>query len=110
MKSHRRLATWVAVALHLAVFLSVQAAESSGPFDPADAKVWDQDANHRFVWRDRCGNNSADHQLVGGFEWDRDSRGFLARGQGWVGSEYRQGLMMLAFPDANVLNAEQAAY
>jgi len=82
---------------------SSQAAEA---FDPAAARVWDEDANHRFVWRRRCGNNSADHQLAGGFEWSDDSRGFLALGEGWVGRQYRPGLMMLAFPDGNVLNAE----
>ncbi len=83
-----------------------QSSESLGPFDPSAARVWDKDPQHRFVWRDQCGNNGADHQLVGGFEWTDDSRGFLALGEGWVGEKYRRGLMMLAFPDGNVANAE----
>ncbi|MFH1924053.1 MAG: hypothetical protein ABIP48_29720 [Planctomycetota bacterium] len=30
----------------------------------------------------------------------------MALGKGWVGEKYRPGVMMLAFPDGNVLNAE----
>jgi hypothetical protein len=80
--------------------------QSLGPFDPSNARVWDADVDHQFVWRNQCGNNSADHQLGRGFEWSRDSRGFVAIGKGWVGGGYRPGLMMLAFPDGNVMNAE----
>jgi len=73
-------------------------------FDPRDAEIGDRLA-HRFVWRDACGNNSRDHQLAGGFEWEGDSREFLALGEAWVRGKRRGGLLMLSFPDGNVLHA-----
>ncbi len=105
VKTYWMLAALLATALSLAVIASVQAAEPMGVFSPSKAKVWDK-GNRKFVWRDKCGNNMDDHQVAGGFEWERDARGFAAFGEGWVGKEYRKGLMMLAFPDGNVLNAE----
>ncbi len=90
----------------LAIASQAVAEKPLGLFHPSNAKVWDADENHQFAWRDKCGNNMADHQLTGGFEWDHDSRGFVALGEGWVGKEYRPGLMMLAFPDGNILNAQ----
>ncbi len=83
----------------------LEAAEAVTIFQPSSARVWNADENQTFVWRPQCSNNSADHQLAGGFEWERDSRGFVASGKAWVGEQYRDGLMMLAFPDGNVLHA-----
>ena len=74
-------------------------------FNPRTAKVWDK-RGQRFVWRRTCGNNYADHQLAGGMEWEGDSRSFIALGEGIVGGKRRGGLMMLAFPDGNVLSAQ----
>jgi hydrazine synthase alpha subunit-like protein len=105
MKRPGALAGLATIVLGITTCFHSHAAEPHRPFLPANARVWDADDTHSFVWRDRCGNNSQDHQLAGGFEWDRDSRGFLASGKGWVGEEYRDGLMMLAFPDGNVLSA-----
>ena len=106
-----RVSHILCVAIVTAMIISAvasdgQSAESLQPLHPSAAKVWDKDPNHRFVWRNQCGNNGADHQLAGGFEWSDDSRGFLALGKGWVGEEYRPGVMMLAFPDGNVMNAD----
>jgi len=66
--------------------------------------VWDS-GQRRFVWREVCGNNLPDHQLAGGFEWEGDSRNYLALGEANVRGQRRGGLIMLAFPDGNVLNA-----
>ncbi|NQU21750.1 MAG: hypothetical protein HQ567_10740, partial [Candidatus Nealsonbacteria bacterium] len=74
------------------------------PFHPQTAKVSDQQG-HKFVWREKCGNNSEDHQVGGGFEWERDSRNFLALGEAWVRGQRRKGLLMLAFPDGDRLSA-----
>ncbi len=98
----RQFATFLILALSST---SLQAAKPKTDFPLSKATVWDADENHTFVWRRQCGNNGQDHQLRGGVEWDQDARGFLASGKGWVGQEYRDGLMMLAFPDNNVLNA-----
>ncbi|MCP4785445.1 MAG: hypothetical protein GY903_22895 [Fuerstiella sp.] len=85
----------------------VQSADNPlAPFHPDSARVWDKQADHKYVRREKCGNNGDDHQLQRGIEWDQDSRAFVAHGKGWVGEEYREGLMMLAFPNGNVLNAE----
>ncbi|MBL7222619.1 MAG: hypothetical protein ISS72_02075, partial [Candidatus Brocadiae bacterium] len=73
-------------------------------FHPLDARVWDA-GDRRFVWRDVCGNNMPDHQLGGGFEWEGDSRNYIALGEANVRGQRRGGLIMLAFPDGNVLNA-----
>ena len=75
-----------------------------GTFHPRSAKVWDR-RGHRFVWRDACGNNLPDHQLAGGFEWEGDSRNYIALGEANVRGRRRGGLIMLSFPDGNVLNA-----
>ncbi|MAG93756.1 MAG: hypothetical protein CMJ48_08415 [Planctomycetaceae bacterium] len=90
----------------LTTLTNVRSAEPLAPFHPANARVWDKQADHKYVRREKCGNNSADHQLERGVEWEGDSRAFVAHGRGWVGKQYREGLMMLAFPDDNVLNAE----
>jgi len=81
--------------------------QSSGqcPFHPRTARIQDK-GGRNFVWRERCGNNMADHQLAGGFEWEKDSRNFLALGAAWVQGQWRPGLLMLAFPDGNVLSAQ----
>ena len=73
-------------------------------FSPREAEMGDKLA-HRLVWRDVCGNNLPDHQLAGGFEWEGDSREFLALGEAWVRGKGRGGLLMLSFPDGNVLHA-----
>ena len=78
--------------------------KSTGPFHPRNARVWDA-GNRRFVWRDLCGNNLPDHQLGGGFEWEGDSRNYLALGEADIRGRRRSGLIMLAFPNGNVLNA-----
>ena len=75
------------------------------PFHPKDVAVRDAQAQ-RFVWRDACGNTLPDHQLGGGFEWERDSRSYIALGEANVRGRRRPGLVMLAFPDGNVLQAE----
>lgn len=107
---HRHNLSWrrcgLTLVLGLTALAAAQAAEPLAQFHPSNAKVWDQHETHKFVWREKCGNNNQDHQLAGGVEWDRDSRAFVALGTGWVGKESRQGLMMLAFPDGNVLNAQ----
>jgi hypothetical protein len=77
---------------------------AEGLFQPSAARVWDKEGR-RLVWRDVCGNNLKDHQLAGGYEWERDSRCFLALGEAWVRGQWRGGLLMLAFPDGNVLHA-----
>jgi len=74
-------------------------------FLPQTARIRD-DYDHKFVWRTRCGNNSQDHQLAGGIEWEGDSRSFLALGEAWVRGQRRRGLLMLAFPDDNRLSAQ----
>ena len=75
------------------------------PFHPKAAHLRDRH-DHRFVWRERCGNNSEDHQLGSGLEWEGDSREFLALGEAWVRGKRRRGLLMLSFPDENVLTAQ----
>jgi len=75
-----------------------------GLFHPKDAAVSDE-MRHNFVWRDACGNSMDDHQLAGGFEWEGDSRDFIALGEGRVRNERRNGLFMLSFPDGNKLSA-----
>ena len=83
-----------------------QPAAGPGPrglFHPQDATVSDL-RQSRFVWRDACGNSMDDHQLAGGFEWDRDARNYIALGEGWVRKERRGGLFMLSFPDGNQLD------
>jgi len=79
-------------------------AERRCPFHPRDAEVSDK-GQRRFVWRERCGNNLPDHELGGGFEWEGDSRNYIALGEANVRGQRRGGLIMLAFPDGNVLNA-----
>jgi len=74
-------------------------------FSPQTVRVWDKH-NHEYVWRTRCGNNSEDHQMAGGFEWVEDNRDFISLGEAWVRGKRRGGLLMLSFPDGNVLNAE----
>ena len=74
------------------------------PFHPRAARVWDR-RGQEFVWRERCGNNLPDHQLAGGFEWERDSRSYIALGAAWVRGKRRAGLIMLSFPDGDVLHA-----
>jgi len=84
-----------------------KAADAAGPagtFQPSQAEVRDK-LGHRFVWRERCGNNSADHQLGGGYEWEGDSRSFLALGEADVRGRRGRGLLMLAFPDGDTLEA-----
>jgi len=76
-----------------------------GLFHPQDARAWDK-SDHTFVWREACGNSMDDHRLAGGFEWEGDSRNFIALGDGWVRGRRRGGLFMLSFPDGNVLSAE----
>jgi len=83
----------------------VAASQAAGnAFHPKDATVWDE-LHHKFVWRDACGNNCNDHQVAGGFEWEGDSRDFIALGEGWVRKQRRGGLFMLSFPDGNKLSA-----
>ncbi|MBM4037677.1 MAG: hypothetical protein FJ290_04105 [Planctomycetes bacterium] len=77
-------------------------------FHPKDAAVRDAQGQ-RFVWCDACGNTLPDHQLGGGFEWERDSRSYIALGEAWVRGQRRPGLVMLSFPDGNVLQAEWKA-
>lgn len=74
-------------------------------FSPQTVRVWDK-LNHEYVWRTRCGNNGEDHQMAGGFEWVEDNRDFISLGEAWVRGKRRGGLLMLSFPDGNVLNAE----
>ena len=59
-------------------------------FHLRDATVWDE-LRQKFVWRDACGNNGDDHQLADGFEWEGDSRDFIALGEGWVRKQRRSG-------------------
>ncbi len=98
-------ACWV----HLgSLLLSAQSAEKPAqpcPFHPRSARIWDKHAGN-FVWRDVCGNTMADHPLGGGFEWEGDSRCYLALGEAQVRGKRRGGLVMLAFPDENVLRAQ----
>jgi len=75
-----------------------------GLFHPKDAAVSDE-MRHKFVWRDACGNSMDGHRLAGGFEWEGDSRDFIALGEGRVRNERRDGLFMLSFPDGNRLSA-----
>jgi len=74
------------------------------PFQPRDARVWDS-GDRKFVWRDGCGNDLEDHRLGGGFEWEGDNRNYIALSEASVRGQRRGGLVMLAFPDGNVLNA-----
>ncbi len=73
-------------------------------FSPQTVRVWDK-GNREYVWRERCGNNNEDHQMAGGFEWVGDSRDFISLGEAWVRDQRRGGLLMLSFPNGNVLNA-----
>ena len=73
-------------------------------FQPRAARVWDG-AGRKYVWRQVCGNTMDDHILGGGFEWEGDSRSYLAIGAARVRDKRRGGLVMLAFPDGNVLHA-----
>ena len=75
-----------------------------GLFQPKDAAVSDE-RQHKFVWRDACGNTMDDHQLAGGFEWEGDPRDYIALGEARVRGERRGGLIMLSFPDGNKLSA-----
>ncbi len=110
---HRALPKLSALLIAMALLpagLSAAAKKDNEPggkgwFNPRTAKVWDK-RGQRFVWRDTCGNNYADHQLAGGLEWEGDSRSFIALGEGVVAGRRRGGMMMLAFPDGNVLSAQ----
>lgn len=74
------------------------------PFQIGDVQLSDR-AGHRFTWRETCGNSMPDHRLGGGFEWEADSRNFLAEGDGNIRGQRRPGLFMLSFPDGDLLNA-----
>ncbi len=103
----RRLCCVLTGCVLLAGLMLVRSTEAAElcPFHPQAAKLSDK-LGHTFVWRERCGNNSEDHQLAGGFEWEGDSREFLALGEGLVRGVRRGGLMMLSFPNGNVLRAQ----
>jgi hypothetical protein len=100
----------ICVTVCFAILLGVACASqgASKAFRMQDASVRDA-LGHTFVWRDACGNTMDDHQLSGGFEWEGDSRDFIALGEGWVRRQRRAGLFMLAFPDGNRLSASWAA-
>jgi len=116
MRRARPSRPFLTVALILAALtVGVPAAETAarkpvggpgprGLFHPKDAAVSDE-MRHKFVWRDACENSMEDHQLAGGFEWEGDSRDFIALGEGRVRNERRNGLFMLSFPDGNKLSA-----
>ncbi|MCX5656347.1 MAG: hypothetical protein NTY65_17055 [Planctomycetota bacterium] len=97
---------WILGAAFFASLLGGVAASQAADnaFHPKNATVWDE-LHHKFVWRDACGNNYDDHQVTGGFEWEGDSRDFIALGEGWVRKQRRGGLFMLSFPDGNKLSA-----
>ncbi|NQT87293.1 hypothetical protein HQ560_11045, partial [bacterium] len=91
------------LSLVLCLAASALAGEPS-PFQPRDARVWDK-AGSRMVWRPIGGNTMRDHELGGAFEWERDSRCYIALGEAAVRGKRRPGLIMLAFPDGNILHA-----
>ena len=78
-------------------------AAGPGPFHPKAAKVWDKDGR-RMVWREECGN-SPDHRVGAGYEWENDSRCFLAVGVAPMRGQRLGGVLMLSFPSGNVLHA-----
>jgi len=111
MRRARPSRPFLTVALVVAALTAAAAAApkpaggARSPFHPRDARVWDK-SSHTFVWREACGNSMDDHRLAGGFEWERDSRNFIALGHGSVRDRRRGGLFMLSFPDGDVLSAE----
>ena len=100
MRTGTLMLAWVQAVL----VLCSCALAGAGPFDPHLARVWDK-GQRRFVWREICGNNLPDHRLAWGYEWERDSRNYIAIGEASVRGKRRGGLIMLAFPDGNVLHA-----
>jgi len=103
----RSLSIPLASGVLVALLAAAKPAAGLGPrglFHPKDAAVSDK-MRHNFLWRDACGNTMADHRLAGGFEWEGDSRNFIALGEGQVRNERRNGLFMLSFPDGNRLRA-----
>ena len=101
----KKLPRFLACVAFLAAAASRLRGGEACAFHPRDAAVRDAQSQ-RFVWREACGNTMADHQLGGGFEWERDSRSYIALGEALVRGQRRPGLVMLAFPDGNVLQAE----
>ena len=91
-------------ALLLVAASAAGGAKRADWFQPRAARVWDK-AGRTYVWRQVCGNTMDDHILGGGFEWERDARSYLAIGAARVREQRRGGLVMLAFPDGNVLHA-----
>ncbi len=68
----------------------------------------DRDPVDTIVWRDACRDNNSDHQLGAGFEWEGNFHNYLAFGEARLRGQRRRGLLMLAYPDQNVLSASWA--
>ncbi len=102
---HPKIARWcLAAALLAMVARPAAGSDHNAWFQPRGASLSDR-LKTEFRWRDPCQASNDNHTLGSGFESAADSRCFLAVGTARVNGRQRPGLLMLAFPDVNVLRA-----
>ena len=71
---------------------------------PWKAELHDR-AGNTFIQLDRCENQQDNHTLGPGIQSSKSNVCFLAIGRGLVEGKMRPGLLMLAWPDGNILSA-----